>query len=116
MCIDYGLSNGKPPGLFWNWIAQYRENGASAFFRPSGNQSYTADFKRMVVQEYLNGNGSATELCARYRIPRDGTLLKWVSLYNANRELKDYCPNREVYMADERRKTTIEERKEIVKY
>ena len=36
--------------------------------------------------------------------------------YNANRELKDYDPKREVYMATARRKTTIEERKEIVKY
>ena len=35
-------------------------------------------------------------------------------MYNANRELKDYIPKREVYMADARRKTTIEERKEIV--
>ena len=43
-------------------------------------------------------------------------LLRWVSLYNANRELKDYCPNREVYMAEARRKTTLEERKEIVEY
>ena len=37
-------------------------------------------------------------------------------MYNANRKLKDYCPNREVYMAEARRKTTIEERKEIVEY
>lgn len=43
-------------------------------------------------------------------------LREWISLYNANRELKDYIPKREVYMADARRKTTIEERKEIVDY
>ena len=36
--------------------------------------------------------------------------------YNANRELKDYNPKREVYMAEARRKTTIEERREIVEY
>ena len=30
--------------------------------------------------------------------------------------LKDYDPKREVYMAEARRKTTIEERKEIVEY
>ena len=35
-------------------------------------------------------------------------LREWISLYNANRELKDYIPKREVYMADARRKTTIE--------
>ena len=36
--------------------------------------------------------------------------------YNANRELQDYLPNREVYMAESKRKTTIDERKEIVEY
>ena len=34
--------------------------------------------------------------------------------YNANMELKDYEPKREVYMAEARRKTTLAERKEIV--
>ena len=43
-------------------------------------------------------------------------LERWISLYNANRELKDYDPKREVYMAEARRKTTMEERKEIVEY
>ena len=37
-------------------------------------------------------------------------------MYNANRELKDYDPKQEVYMAEARRKTTLEERKEIVNY
>ena len=36
--------------------------------------------------------------------------------YNANMELKDYEPKREVYMAEARRKTTLDERREIVDY
>lgn len=43
-------------------------------------------------------------------------LQNWISLYNANRELRDYDPKREVYMAEARRKTTLAERKEIVEY
>lgn len=43
-------------------------------------------------------------------------LERWILLYNANRELKDYNPKQEIYMADARRKTTVEERREIVKY
>ena len=39
-----------------------------------------------------------------------------IKVYNANREFKDYNPKREVYMAEARRKTTLEERKEIVNY
>ena len=37
-------------------------------------------------------------------------------MYNANRELTDSYSKSEVYMAEARRKTTIEERKEIVAY
>lgn len=37
-------------------------------------------------------------------------------MYNANIELKDYNPKQEVYMAEARRKTTKEEREEIVEY
>ena len=43
-------------------------------------------------------------------------LRSWIKVYNANREFKDYNPKREVYMAEARRKTTLEERKEIVNY
>lgn len=116
LCIENGLSNGKPPGLFWRWIAQYRKNGASAFAERSGNSTYTSEFKKMVVEEYITGCGSLTELCSKHKILSENTLLNWISLYNANSELKDYNPKGEVYMADARRKTTVEERKEIVEY
>lgn len=43
-------------------------------------------------------------------------LWEGISLYNANKKLKDYIPKKEIYMADARRETTIEERKEIVDY
>ena len=98
------------------WSAQYEKYGESAFIRPKGNNSYTSSFKENVVADYLSGRGSFLDLAIKYNIPDPSTVRKWVSVYNANRELKDYCPKREVYMADARRKTTIEERKEIVEY
>lgn len=104
------------PGCFERWVALYRQHGEMAFFKKKGNATYTKEFKMMVAEEFVAGNTSAFELAAKYQISAADVLLHWVSLYNANRELKDYCPNREVYMASARRKTTIEERKEIVKY
>ena len=106
----------KYPGFISRWIALYRQHGETAFYKVKGNSTYTKEFKVMVVEEYLEGNTSASELAAKYKISSSDVLLRWVSLYNANRELKDYCPKREVYMAEARRKTTIEERKEIVEY
>lgn len=70
----------------------------------------------MIVEEYIDGVASITDLTAKYRIGSETVLSKWIKLYNANKELKDYIPKREVYMAEARRKTTIEERKEIVEY
>lgn len=37
-------------------------------------------------------------------------------MYNANRKLKDYNSKQEIYMAEARRKTTLEERKEIIEH
>mgnify|MGYP000199363344 FL=1 len=104
------------PGCFKRWVRQYQEQGAEGLLRPAGNTSYTAEFKTMVVEEYLSGKGSAVDLAAKHKISTADVLLHWVSLYNANRKLKEYNPKREVYMAEARRKTTLEERKEIVEY
>lgn len=98
------------------WALRYKEQGLSAFLRENGNSRYNSSFKKLCVEAYLQGEMSMDEIVAKYNISSISVLRKWVSLYNANRELKDYCPNREVYMAEARRKTTVEERKEIVEY
>lgn len=87
-----------------------------AFQERSNNKSYTKEFKLRVVEEYIAGSASLQDLIVKYDISSTRQLRNWISLYNANRELKDCCPKQEVYMADARRKTTIEERKEIVEY
>ena len=104
------------PGCFKRWLKVYHEQGEAGLYPTKGNNTYTKEFKQMVVEEYLNGARSAVDIAAKYIISNADILLRWVSLYNANRELTDYIPNREVYMADARRKTTIQERKEIVEY
>lgn len=105
----------RAPGCFFQWVRIYKKHGPEVFLKKSKNNTYTSVFKQMVVEEYLSGVNSAVMLAAKYKLEA-AILLNWVKLYNANRELKDYCPNREVYMAEARRKTTIEERKEIVEY
>ena len=105
----------RAPGCFFQWVRIYKKHGPEVFLKKSKNNTYTSVFKQMVVEEYLSGVNSAVMLAAKYKLEA-AILLNWVKLYNANRELKDYCPNREVYMAEARRKTTIEERKKIVEY
>ena len=98
------------------WVKIYIANGPTAFTRPKENRSYSAELKRTAVLDYLSGGGSYVDVAIKYNIRSKSQLKRWVLKYNANRELKDYCPNREVYMAEARRKTTIEERKTIVEY
>jgi transposase-like protein len=113
--LGYTSSNGYP-GCFDRWLNLYRHHGEEAFYRTKGNSTYTKEFKMTVVEEYIDGKASACELTAKYQLSNASVLIKWVKLYNANRELKDYDPKREVYMAEARRKTTIDERKEIIEY
>jgi transposase-like protein len=112
--IAEDLSVSKSTVKKWNCF--YRQQGPEAFLVTKGNKKYTKDFKEMVVQEYLDGYGSTNELAAKHKIPSHDTIRRWTLMYNSDMGLKDYDPKREVYMAKARRKTTIEERKEIIEY
>lgn len=98
------------------WVAKYRIHGADVFSNKVGNTSYSSELKNICVKAVLSGEGSVDDIVAKYNISSREVLRRWIMRYNANIELKDYNPKREVYMAETRRKTTIEERKEIVEY
>lgn len=68
-----------------------------------------------IVEKYIRGEASSIELGNQYDIS-SSLLRRWIRMYNANIELKDYNPKQEVYMAEARRKTTKEERETIVEY
>ena len=98
-----------------DWALIYNKHGLAGFSKKMRNGSYSKEFKMKVVEEYVRGDGSSIDLGIKYDIS-SGLLRKWIRMYNANRELKDYNPKQEVYMAEARRKTTKEERKKIVEY
>ena len=98
------------------WVHLYQQQGEVGFYSNYGNKQYSKEFKEKCVESYLRGEGSAEQIIAKYNISSDSVLRNWIKCYNANMELKDYDPKREVYMAEARRKTTLEERKEIVDY
>lgn len=98
------------------WVAKYRLHGIAAFIKPPGNSSYSSHFKKRCVDAVLSGQESVDDVAARYNISSREALRRWMMNYNANREFKEYNPKTEVYMAGASRKTTIEERREIVAY
>ena len=94
------------------WVRRYQKNGPSGLNPRTNNATYTKEFKLRVIQEYQQGN-SLHELMAKYNIPSPKSILNWINKYNRHEEIEDYIPHPEVYSMSAR-KTTIEERIEIV--
>ena len=109
-------ANGISKRTLRGWVRKYEEHGEAAFVERSGRRRYRAEFKTMCVEEVLKGHGNVDDIVAKYNISGRSVLRDWINKYNANMELKDYDTKREVYMAEAKRKTTQEERKEIVEY
>ena len=97
------------------WSKRYKTHGASVFKETHTNRSYSREFKEKAVRDYLEGKASLGDLAVRYGVPSVETVRQWVSRYNSHIENRDYDPKPEVYMA-ESRKTSYDERLEIVKY
>ena len=97
MATKYGISS----KTLRQWVAKYRIYGIAAFITKAGNTSYSSEFKTMCVEAVLSGEGSVDDIVAKYNISSRQVLRGWILRYNANRELKDYAPKREVYMADD---------------
>ena len=80
------------------------------------NKRYSKELKLEAVQSYLKGEGSYEELRKRYGLLSSTQLKNWVKWYNGHREFKDRRgAGTEIYMT-KGRKTTQEERAEIVAY
>jgi len=97
------------------WSHRYKVLGNTAFVSSSVNKTYTAQFKQDVIKEYLSGGISLHDLATKYNISTAEIVRRWVIKYNNGIENKDYNPKSEVYTM-KARKTTFEERLDIVKY
>lgn len=100
---------------FKKWVAKYKAFGESAFLRSGHNAFYTAEFKTMVAQEYINGEGSLQDLAIKHKIPTQDTVKRWVIKYNGHDEIKT-SGTRGIIIMTKGRKTTYDERLEIIKY
>ena len=66
-----------------NWILAYRNGGIEALCSVTANHSYSSEFKIEMVRKYINGEGSVTDLCARYGIPAHATLFLYCFSYSS---------------------------------
>lgn len=96
------------------WIRNYESMGADAFTL-KGNKKYSKELKHQAVLDYLAGRGSQNDICKKYAIRSKAKLQTWIKKYNGHEELKSSGTGGTTIMT-KGRKTTFEERVEIVQY
>lgn len=96
------------------WIRNYESMGADAFTL-KGNKKYSKELKQQAVLDYLAGRGSQNDICKKYGIRSKSKLQMWIKKYNGHEELKSSGTGGNIIMT-KGRKTTFEERVEIVQY
>ncbi len=97
------------------WIARYESLGDSGLVSSSKNTNYSASFKQTAVLDYLNNEDSYLVICKKYGIRSTTQLRNWVMKYNGHEKLKASGTGGKPIMT-KGRKTTYEERIEIVEY
>ena len=94
------------------WVSNYEAMGEDAFIR-SSNRHYTLEEKNEAVRFCLEGKGSLSAACKKFKIPSAGTLRRWIKVYN-DCELKASPAGGKKTVMIKGRKTTLEERIAIV--
>lgn len=80
------------------------------------NRKYSAETRNKDVLDYISGKGSQAEICSKYRIKSKSILRKWISWYNSGKDFKERSRSERGVTMNKGRKTTLEERVEIVAF
>ena len=80
------------------------------------NKKYAAEIKIAAVKEYLEGKGSQVEICKKYSITNNSILIQWIKCYNSGKDFKEFTHSKRGITMNKGRKTTQEERIEIVAF
>lgn len=97
------------------WVRKFKTFGEIGLYNSLTNTKYSAEFKQKAVLSYLSGEGSQQEICKKYKIHSICQLQNWILKYNSHEELKS-SKNGGISIMTKGRKTTYEERIEIVTY
>ena len=101
---------------FQVWIRKYKAEGEDGLKISKKNKKYSNELKQSAVKDYLSGKASQEEICRQYKISSKTRLQQWIVWYNGHKEFKERSSAKgEIYMT-KGRKTTLEERAEIVAF
>lgn len=98
-----------------SWIRLYRTHGPEGLTPRAITHHYPNSLRALVVKEYLSGETSLRKLCKKHAISHPGTISLWMKQYNGQKGSSQSEDGSESFMTEIRR-TTLEERIEMVSY
>ena len=101
--------------LNWDKYQQNEQQMNNSCTHIKKYKKYSKDLKQQAVLDYLAGRGSQDDICKKYGIRSKAKLQIWIKKYNGYEELKSSGTGGNAIMT-KGRKTTFEERVEIVQY
>jgi len=107
---------GIPKSTVRLWCQNYEVFGEEIYKEKKNHKKWRNEIKVSAVKEYLDGHGSIEEICKKYKSSTSTIFRRWILWYNGHREFKERSSSKgEIYMT-KGRKTTQEERAEIVAF
>ena len=97
-------------------VCATKEKGIDSIISQENNRKYSSELKEQAVKEYLSGKSSQYVICAKYEIKSRSILQKWISWYNSGKNFKEHTRSGRGITRNKGRKTTQEERAEIVAF
>ena len=111
LCRIYGIAQQS----LKDWIRLYETFGMDGLKTGSSATHYSRETKLAAVQDYLAHKLPVKEILKKYQIRSDTQLRKWIKKYNGHEEPKASGTGGTTIMT-KGRKTTFDERVEIVQY
>lgn len=111
VCRRYNINQGS----LKDWKRLYETFGWGGLKTESKTSHYSKEVKESAVQDYLSHALTVPEILKKYQIRSRTQLRKWIMKYNGHEELKSSGTGGNSIMT-KGRKTTFEERVEIVQY
>ena len=98
------------------WIRKYKAFGPEGLITNSKNNYYHPSLKLQAITDYMIGNGSLSDICMQYGIRTVGILHNWIKQYNNSHKVSRSHNRKGDKIMTNGRKTTYEERVEIVSF
>ena len=98
------------------WIRKYKAFGPEGLKTIKKNTHYSSELKLSAVKDYINGKGSLADISLKYNLSCTGILTQWINKYNKCHKTCKSHNNKGDHIMTNGRKTTYEERIEIVAF